>query len=412
MKIAVIGTGISGLVAAYLLSRTHEITVFEANDYVGGHTVTTRVEWAGTSLAVDAGFIVYNEASYPNFVRLLDQLGVESQPTSMSFSVRCDRTGLEYAGTNLNTLFAQRSNLLRPRYYHFAREILRFNKAAKKALSNNMRGTVGDFLAANNLSPSLAEHYVIPLTAAIWSTEPQRALETPARFILRFLDNHRLLGTLGYHTWRVIKGGSQQYVEKLIVPFADRIRLRTPVYQLERSAKGVRVSTADGSELFDEVIVAAHSDQALKMLASPSPAEEEILGSIGYQKNRAILHSDDSVLPRTRRAWASWNYRTPADPDLPVAVTYNMTQLQSLPTEKTYCISLNLENQLDERSTIARFSFEHPLFTEAAVSSQSRHAEISGTDRIHYCGAYWRHGFHEDGVVSALAVSQRFGVSL
>ncbi|MGB5161405.1 MAG: FAD-dependent oxidoreductase [Thermoanaerobaculia bacterium] len=412
MKIAVIGTGISGLVSAYLLSRDHEVTVFEANDYVGGHTVTTQVESAGTSLAVDAGFIVYNEASYPNFVRLLDQLGVESQPTSMSFSVRCDRTGLEYAGTNLNTLFAQRSNLLRPRYYLFTREILRFNKAAKKALSRNMRGTLGDFLAANNLSPSLAELYVIPLTAAIWSTEPQRALETPARFILRFLDNHRLLGTIGYHTWRVIKGGSQRYVEKLIVPFADRIRLRTPVYQLERSAEGVRVSTADGPELFDEVIVAAHSDQALKMLASPSPAEEEILGSIGYQKNRAILHSDDSVLPRTRRAWASWNYRTPADPDLPVAVTYNMTQLQSLPTEKTYCTSLNLENQLDERSTIARFSFEHPLFTEAAVASQSRHTEISGTDRIHYCGAYWRHGFHEDGVVSALAVGKRFGVSL
>lgn len=412
MKVAVIGTGISGLVSAYLLSRDHEVTVFEANDYVGGHTVTTQVESAGTSLAVDAGFIVYNEASYPNFVRLLDQLGVESQPTSMSFSVRCDRTGLEYAGTNLNTLFAQRSNLLRPRYYLFTREILRFNKAAKKALSRNMRGTLGDFLAANNLSPSLAELYVIPLTAAIWSTEPQRALETPARFILRFLDNHRLLGTIGYHTWRVIKGGSQRYVEKLIVPFADRIRLRTPVYQLERSAEGVRVSTADGPELFDEVIVAAHSDQALKMLASPSPAEEEILGSIGYQKNRAILHSDDSVLPRTRRAWASWNYRTPADPDLPVAVTYNMTQLQSLPTEKTYCTSLNLENQLDERSTIARFSFEHPLFTEAAVASQSRHTEISGTDRIHYCGAYWRHGFHEDGVVSALAVGKRFGVSL
>ncbi len=412
MKIAVIGTGISGLVAAYLLSRNHEVTVFEANDYVGGHTVTKRVESAGTSLAVDAGFIVYNEASYPNFVRLLDQLGVESQPTSMSFSVRCDRTGLEYAGTNLNTLFAQRSNLLRPRYFHFVREILRFNKAAKKALSNNLRGTLRDFLAANDLSPSLAELYVIPLTAAIWSTEPQRALETPARFILRFLDNHRLLGTIGYHTWRVIKGGSQRYVEKLIVPFADRIRLRTPVYQLERSAEGVRVSTADGPELFDEVIVATHSDQALKMLASASPAEEQILGSIGYQKNRAILHSDDSVLPRTRRAWASWNYRTPADPDLPVAVTYNMTQLQSLPTEKTYCTSLNLENQLDERSTIARFSFEHPLFTEAAVASQSRHAEISGTDRIHYCGAYWRHGFHEDGVVSALAVGKRFGVSL
>jgi len=413
MRIAVIGTGISGLVSAYLLSRDHEVTVFEANDYVGGHTVTTHVESAGTSLAVDAGFIVYNEASYPNFVRLLDQLGVESQPTSMSFSVRCDRTGLEYAGTNLNTLFAQRSNLLRPRFYHFAREILRFNKAARKALAGGgLRGTLGDFLLSNHLSPSLAELYVIPLTAAIWSTEPRRALETPARFILRFLDNHRLLGTIGYHTWRVIKGGSRRYVEKLIVPFADRIRLRTPVHQLERSAEGVKVSTADSTELYDEVVVAAHSNQALRMLASPSPAEDEVLGSIGYQENRTILHTDDSVLPRTRRAWASWNYRTPADPDLPVAVTYNMTQLQGLPTERTYCVSLNLDDELGEEETIARFRFEHPLFTEAAVAAQARHAEISGADRIHYCGAYWRHGFHEDGVMSALAVCDRFGVNL
>jgi predicted NAD/FAD-binding protein len=413
MRIAIVGSGISGLVSAYLLSRNHEVSVFEANDYVGGHTLTTQVRSNGNSLAVDAGFIVFNEASYPNFVRLLEQLGVESQSTTMSFSVRCDRTGLEYAGTNLDTLFAQRSNLLRPRFYRFAGEILRFNKAAKQALaSDRLPGTLREFLANNELSSSLAEHYVIPLTAAIWSTEPQRALDTPALFILRFLDNHRLLSTSGHHPWRVIKGGSARYIDRLTAEFANRIRLRTPVRRLQRSSAGVRVSTDDGTENFDEVVVAAHSNQALQMLASPSPAEEEVLGAIGYQPNRAILHTDESVLPRRRRAWASWNYRTAREPDLPVAVTYNMTQLQRLHTDTSYCVSLNIEDELKEGSKIASFDFEHPLFTEAAVAAQSRHTEISGTDHIHYCGAYWRHGFHEDGVVSALAVCKHFGITL
>jgi len=412
MKIAIIGSGISGLVSAYLLSREHEVTVFEAGDRVGGHTITTQVGSNGSSMAVDAGFIVYNEVNYPHFVRLLAQLGVETQPTSMSLSVRCDRTGLEYAGTNLDTLFAQRSNLLRPDFYRFVREILRFNSAAKEALGNGLRGTLRDFLAQHDLSDSLAERYVIPLTAAIWSTEPQRALDTPALFILRFLDNHNLLGTSGFHPWRVIKGGSERYVEKLVVGFADRIRLRTPVRRLERSLAGVQVSSADGSEFFDEVVVAAHSDQALRMLAAPTHAEEEILGAIGFQENRAVLHTDHSVLPARRKAWASWNYRTPGEPGQPVGVTYNMTKLQTLPTNTAYCVSLNMESDIDQESRIAGFDFEHPLFTEAAVAAQTRHAEISGADRIHYCGAYWRNGFHEDGVVSALAVGERFGVTL
>lgn len=412
MRIAIVGTGISGLVSAYLLRRGHEITVFEANDYVGGHTITTKVASRTGSLAVDAGFIVYNQANYPNFVKLLDRLRVETQPTSMSFSVRCDRTGLEYAGTNLGTLFAQRTNLLRPRFYRFARDIFRFNRAARNALGNGLRGTLGDFLAQHDLSPALAEHYVIPLTAAIWSTEPKRALDTPARFILRFLDNHNLLGTTGHDTWRVIRGGSRRYVETLTAPFSDRIRLRAPVRRLERSPDGVRVSTDAGTEIFDEVVVATHSDQALGMLAAPSPAEEDILGAIGYQDNRAILHTDESVLPRKRHAWASWNYRAPREEGRPVAVTYNMTKLQTLSTDTAYCVSLNMKDDIDDSSRIAGFDFEHPLFTEAAVSAQARHAEISGADRIHYCGAYWRHGFHEDGVVSALAVCKRFGVGL
>jgi predicted NAD/FAD-binding protein len=412
MKIAIVGTGISGLTAAYLLHPEHEITVFEAADYIGGHTVTTQVGNNGTSLAVDAGFIVYNEANYPNFVKLLSRLGVETQPSSMSFSVRCDRTGLEYAGTNLNTLFAQRSNLFNPGFYGLLSEILRFNRAASKALGNGLSGTVGEFLHDNRLTDRLAEQYLIPLTAAIWSTDPKQVLETPARFILAFLDNHNLLGSGGHHPWRVIKGGSARYVEKLVAPLRDRIRLSTPVRRIDRTPNGVEVATDGGTEHFDEVIVAAHSNQALKMLAHPSRAEVDVLGAIRYQPNPAVLHTDASTLPSRRRAWASWNYQIPRSGDHSVAVTYNLTKLQSLPTETAYCVSLNMQESIAQETALRSFEFEHPLFTESAVAVQGRHQEISGVNGIHYCGAYWRNGFHEDGVASALEVTRKFGVTL
>ncbi|MXY22945.1 MAG: NAD(P)-binding protein [Acidobacteria bacterium] len=413
-RVAVIGTGIAGLVSAHLLASRHDVTVFEAGDRIGGHTVTTEVLDPEGPLAVDAGFIVYNEPNYPNFVRLIADLGVETRATSMSFSVTSERPGIEYAGTSLNALFAQRGNLLRPRYYRFLGDILRFNRAARLALAEGSAGTLGtlaEFLAVNRLSGRLAEQYVIPLTAAIWSTDPRQILDTPAEFVLRFLDNHRLLHIGGRPTWRVIRGGSQRYVDRLIRPFRDRIRTRTPVRQLRRSPGGVEVTTGESREVFDEVVVATHSDQALAMLAQPTELEWAVLDAIRYQPNHAILHTDVSVLPRQRRAWASWNYRTPRDPGRPVAVTYNMTRLQRLPTQTTYCVSLNLEDAIDESRVIARFDFEHPLFTRAAVAAQARHAEVSGADRIHYCGAYWGNGFHEDGVVSALAVARRLGVA-
>ena len=412
LKLAIIGSGISGLVSAYLLSRDHDITVFEANDYIGGHTVTSEIEEGDGKLAVDAGFIVYNESNYPNFTRLLRRLGVESQPTSMSFSVRCDHSGLEYAGTNLNTFFAQRSNLLRPSQYGLLRDILRFNRAAREILGNGLRGTLRDFLRDHRLSDRLAEGYLIPMTAAIWSTHPEKVLETPARFVLEFLDNHRLLGTNGHRPWRVVRGGSARYVEKLVAAWRDRVRLRTPVHRLRRVAGGVEVATDSGTEVFDEVVVAVHSDQALRMLAEPSQAEREVLGAIRYQANPAVLHRDASVLPVQRRAWASWNYRIAQQRDRPVAVTYNMKELQNLPTDTAYCVSLNMEDEVARESILRRFDFEHPLFTEQAVAAQLRRAEISGVDRIHYCGAYWGHGFHEDGVVSALAVTRQFGLTL
>lgn len=409
-SVAVIGAGVSGLMAARLLSERHPVTVFEAGARVGGHTVTTEVADAAGPLAVDAGFIVYNERNYPHFVRLLDQLGVESQPSTMSFSVTCERTGLEYAGSHLDGLFASRRNLLRPAHYGFLVQILRFHRAAKRALRSDLDGTLRDFLTARRLGQDLAEHYLIPLTAAIWSTDPKRILDTPARFVLGFLDNHRLLDLSGRPVWRVIRGGSQRYVDRLIQPFADRIRVGTPVRRIRRRRDGVEVATDSDRMRFDQVVVATHSDQALRMLAPPTPLEAEVLGAIPYQSNPAILHTDASVLPRQRRAWASWNYRTPREPGRPVAVTYDMTRLQSLPTSTTYCVSLNLADRVDQRKVLARFDFAHPRFTEAAVAAQARRAEISGADRIHFCGAYWGRGFHEDGVVSALAVARRFGI--
>ena len=410
-RVAVVGAGIAGLVAARLLRKRYDVTVFEAAGRIGGHTVTTEVQAAEGSLSVDAGFIVFNEPNYPNFVRLLAGLGVPTRTTSMSFSVTDERSGTEYAGTNLNTFFAQRRNLVRLRHYRLLAEILRFNREAKRLIADGSGGTLGDFLAARRLSHALAAHYVIPLTAAIWSADPSRILDAPALFLLRFLDNHRLLDLTGRPVWRVVRGGSQRYVERLIEPFRDRIRVRTPVRELRRRTDGVDVATDSGRDRFDEVVVAAHSDQALAMLAEPTREESEVLGAIRYQENRAVLHTDASVLPRRRRAWASWNYRTPRETGRPVAVTYNLTRLQSLPTRTAYCVSLNLENAIDERRVIARFDFHHPLFDEAAVAAQARHAEVSGVGRIHYCGAYWGHGFHEDGVVSALAVARRLGVA-
>ena len=409
-RVAVVGTGIAGLAAARLLSRRHHVTVFEAAGRIGGHAVTTEVRAANGPLAVDAGFIVYNEPNYPNFVKLLSELGVPSRATSMSFSVTDERSRVEYAGTNLNTFFAQRANLLRPRHYWLLAEILRFNRKAKRLIAEGSGESLGDFLSTHRLSRVLAERYVIPLTAAIWSTDPQRILDAPALFLLRLLDNHRLLDLAGRPVWRVIRGGSQQYVQRLIGPFRDRIFVRTPVRQLRRRPDGVEVATDSDRARFDAVVVAAHSDQALAMLAEPTRPEADVLGAIRYQENRALLHTDASVLPRRRRAWASWNYRAPSEAGRPVAVTYNMTRLQGLPTDTAYCVSLNLEDQIDKRRVIASFDFQHPLFDRAAVAAQARHAEVSGTDRIHYCGAYWGHGFHEDGVVSALAVAHRLGV--
>lgn len=401
MRVAVIGAGIAGNVAAWHLHREgHDIAVFEAHAHVGGHTHTHAVN----GLAVDTGFIVFNDRTYPHFVALLDELGVASQPSTMSFSVRNEASGLEYNGTRLSTLFAQRRNLVRPSFYRMLAEIVRFNREAPRLLASPDSPTLGEYLAANKYSRAFIGDYLVPMGAAIWSTEPGLMFGFPARFFMRFLANHGMLSIDDRPQWRVIQGGSARYVEKLVAPFRQRIRLNTPVRSVRRTRDAVLV---DG-ERFDSTFIACHSDQALRMLSDPSPSEREVLGAIRYQKNEAVLHTDTAILPRRRRAWAAWNYHVLPEHEGPVALTYNMNILQSLHASETYCVTLNRTKDIDPARILKRLVYHHPLFTPAAVAAQKRHSELNGARRTYYCGAYWRFGFHEDGVVSALAALRDF----
>lgn len=409
MKIAIIGTGISGNVVAHRLHREHDITLFEADDHIGGHTHTHTVELDGEAHQVDTGFIVFNDRTYPNFVELLAELGVESQPSCMSFSVRSERSGLEYSGTSLNTLFAQRRNLLRPSFYRMIRDILRFNRESLKLLAGGNEVTLGEHLQANGYSRELIDDYLIPMGAAIWSTDPARMLGFPARYFVRFLHNHGLLSIDDRPTWRVIKGGSARYVEKLTAPFRDRIRLRTPVEYVRRLPDRVLVKARGMEpEFYDHVFFACHSDQARRLLADGTPLEREVLSAIRYQENEVVLHTDTSLLPRTRRAWAAWNYHVLRADAGRVALTYNMNILQGLTGRHTFCVTLNRTEMVDPAKIIKRLVYHHPLYTPAAVAAQQRQHEVNGVNRTYFCGAYWRFGFHEDGVVSALNALRHF----
>ena len=407
MKIAVIGSGISGLTAARQLSAAHDLTIFEANNYPGGHTHTVDVEVRGRSYAVDTGFIVFNDWTYPNFINLLEQLGVASRPTTMSFSVHSERTGLEYNGENLNTLFAQRRNLFRPSFYRMIRDILRFNREAPALLDSERNISLNGYLRERAYSREFIEHYVLPMAAAIWSAEPELMGEMPVRFFVQFFKNHGLLSVSDRPQWRTIQGGSRNYVEPLIAPFRDRIRLNCPVDWVRRHPNQVQVKPRQGdAEVFDQVVLATHSDQALRLLADPTPLEREILGAIPYQENEAVLHTDTRLLPRRKRAWAAWNYTLPTQAQARVAVTYNMNLLQGLDAPETFCVTLNRSAAIDPAKILYRTVYHHPVFTEAGVLAQARRNEISGVNRTWYCGAYWSYGFHEDGVNSGLAAGR------
>jgi predicted NAD/FAD-binding protein len=404
MKVAIVGAGIAGNVAARELHRAgHDITLFEAARHIGGHSHTHSIE----GLALDTGFIVYNERTYPNFTRLLAELGVESQPSSMSFSVRNETSGLEYNGASLDLLFVQRRNLLRPSFYRMLADIVRFNREAPRLLQGGEEMTLGDYLGWNGYSSAFVRDYLVPMGAAIWSTDPARMLAFPARFFVRFFANHGMLTIDERPQWRVVRGGSARYVEKLVAPFRERIRLGARVRSVRRIAGGV---VLDG-ERFDYAFLACHADQALAMLADPSRAEREALGAIGYQENEAVLHTDSSLLPRARRAWAAWNYHVVPD-GARVALTYNMNILQSLAARETYCVTLNRTKHIAPERILKRLTYHHPLFTPGAVAAQARQRELNGARRTYYCGAYWRFGFHEDGVVSALDAFRHFNEDL
>ena len=412
MKIAIIGSGISGLVCAHLLHRRHEITLFEANDYVGGHTHTVTVVRPGGPLAVDTGFIVFNARTYPNFIGLMEELGVASQPTSMGFSVHCDRCGLEYSGGSLGTLFAQKRNLLRPSHYRLLSDILRFNRESVRELQHSGDElTLGEFLREHRYSRGFAEHYLLPMGAAIWSCPMATFEQFPLCFVVEFYRNHGLLQIKDRPTWRVIRGGSKSYVDKLTRPFLDRIRLSSPVHEIRRTDDGVEVCTLDRTERFDDVILACHSDQALRMLSCPTPTEQAVLTEFPYGRNLAVLHTDETVLPQLRSTWSSWNYRIPSGSEVRPTVTYDMNILQHLQTPETYCVTLNDPGTIDPRRVVGVYEYSHPVFTTKRAAAQARHAELIRQSRTSFCGAYWGNGFHEDGVNSALAVCRAFGVS-
>jgi len=404
MKVAIIGSGISGNVLAYQLNKEHDITVFEANDYIGGHTHTHDVEVQGKQYAVDTGFIVHNDLTYPNFIALLEELGVERQKSIMSFSVKCEKTGLEYNGNTLNSLFAQRMNLLRPSFYKMIGDILRFNKESTTLLKlPDNEISLGDYLQQNGYSSQFIENYIIPMGSAIWSSSYEQMLSFSAHFFIRFFHNHGLLTVTNRPDWYVIKGGSSAYLDKLTASYRSKIRLNSAVRQVKRMDNHIEITT-DGNptEKFDYVFFACHSDQVLQMLDQADSFETEILSSFPYQNNDVVLHTDTKLLPKRKLAWASWNYHRLQSPTTPVAVTYNMNILQGLDCPETFCVTLNNSSAIDETKIIKRLKYMHPVFTQNTLEAQKQHSKLNGLNRCFYAGAYWRYGFHEDGVVSAL----------
>ncbi len=409
MKIAIIGSGISGLVVGNSLFQDHDIDLFESNTYVGGHTNTINVEVARKRYSIDTGFIVFNNWTYPNFIKLIEKSGVQYQKTDMGFSVSSEPDNLEYSGSSVGALFAQKRNLFRPSHYRMLLEILRFNKEAPKILTaNGDRRTLGDYLLQNKYSRYFIDNYIVPMGSAIWSTDPADMFDFPAQTFIRFFSNHGLLSVNNRPTWYVIKGGSSSYVKKLIKPFSEKIKLNTPVKFVDRSSGSVRIVTANGkSHFYDKVFFACHSDQALAMLKDPSKEEKQILGNIRYQHNEAVLHTDTSLLPKRRSAWAAWNYHIGKKSNR-VVLTYNMNILQNFKSETDFCVTLNNTEAIAPEKVMYRVDYEHPVFDQAAINAQSRWSDISGRNNSFYCGAYWGYGFHEDGVNSALRAVRLF----
>jgi predicted NAD/FAD-binding protein len=410
MRIAIIGAGVAGLACAHLLHRDHELVVFEASEEAGGHANTVHVETETGAYDLDTGFIVFNDRNYHEFERLLEELGVPTQPSQMSFGVS-DGVDFEYNGASPNGLFANRGHVITPSFHRMVADLARFNRDARRLLASEESPSLREWLAAQRYSRVFVERLIVPQASAVWSADPAQMWSFPARFLVEFFENHGMLGFRDRPRWQTVAGGSRSYVQALTRPWSERLRLCTPVTEVSRHPTHVMVSSrGDEPERFDAVVIATHSDQALTLLANPSERERELLGAIPYQRNEAVLHTDRTLLPRRRRAWASWNYHLGAGAPGRCTVTYHMNRLQSLRADREFCVTLNRTEAIDPEQIIRTMQYAHPVFTPAGIAAQARHHEISGRNRTHYCGAYWGWGFHEDGVSSALRVVRELGV--
>jgi predicted NAD/FAD-binding protein len=412
--VAVVGSGIAGLAAAYLLSRRYRVSLFERAERLGGHTHTVLVDAPGGAVPLDTGFLVHNERTYPNLIRLFAEIGIETSPSDMSFSVSCRATGFEYSSRGLSGFFAQRRNLAAPAHYRLLREIIRFNREAPRVLDDDAAAdsTLGAYLADRGYSDGFVSRYLAPMASAIWSSSLDGIDRFPARTLVRFMSNHGMLAVGSHPVWRVVRGGSSTYVPKLIAPLRDAVHLGCALTSVRRSEHGVDLTFANrASERVDEVVFACGGDQVLGLLADPSDAERAVFAQFTTTSNETWLHTDARFLPATARAHASWNYQLGADASAPPTVTYDLNRLQGIGGSTRYCVTLNPRRPIAASQVIGRFAYRHPQFTLASIRAQERWPEVSGVRRTHYCGAYWRYGFHEDGLVSALRVVRQLGVS-
>lgn len=411
MQIAVVGSGIAGLASAWLLSREHEVTLFEANGYFGGHTHTHDVEQQGRRYRVDSGFIVFNPAHYPLLTRMFRELNVASQPTTMSFSVQCEASGLEYNAATLDGLFCQRRNLCSPRFLGMVRDLMRFYRAAPALLNSPHPGpTLREYLSEHAYGEAFREEHLVPMASALWSSPRARILEFPARYLVQFMVNHQMLQAGDRPQWRVVRNGSSSYVQAMRACWPVRERANCPVRAIRRHAARSAVESAAGIEHFDQVVLACHSDQALALLADADERERSILGAMAYQRNDAVLHTDAGVLPKRRKAWAAWNAWLPRDPGEACTVSYCMNLLQGIESPQPFVVTLNRCAAVDPDKVLSRMQYHHPLYSHASVAAQARKAEIQGRRRTWFAGAYWGWGFHEDGMRSAVEVAAALGV--
>ncbi len=411
MRIAVVGSGISGLACAWLLSRQHEVVLFEAGDYLGGHTHTHEISLRDRTYAVDTGFIVHNAAHYPLLTRMLDELGVQTQPTTMSFSVHSEASGLEYNAGSLDGLFCHRRNLVSPRFLGMLRDLMRFYRLAPRLLDSDTPGpSLGDYLAEHRFGDAFRDEHLVPMASALWSSPSRQILSFPARYLVQFMANHHMLQLTGRPPWRVIHGGSKTYVDAMQARWQVDVRLQSAVQSVRRDAEGVEVTLREGRERFDQIVLGCHSDQALSLLADADDREQDILGAIPYQANDTVLHTDASLLPRNRKAWAAWNAHIPRDPSQACTVSYCMNLLQGIDAPQPLVVTLNRTDAIDPDTILRRMRYEHPVYTHASVAAQARKSEIQGRRHTWFAGAYWGWGFHEDGMRSAVDAAHALGV--